>query len=238
MDNSKNKNTNDELENNNTDNQLENIDNKDIANNTTENSLNHVKKNQTKGGWISEIFSWLVVIVSAIVVSSIINYFMFSIVKVDGGSMENTLISGEKLILNRAVMFVSEPKVGDIVVVQMQKGSFSWIPAISMGEVNYIKRLIGVEGDMIDIHGGKVYRNGVELQEDYIKEKGKTKRGGSSITYPLEIPEGMVFVMGDNRNHSYDGREFGLLEKDKLLGTTSVRLVPFSKFGFIEEEVD
>lgn len=147
---------------------------------------------------IKENKIYILLMIAVIVVCSI-----FFIANVSGESMTNTYEDGEKVICTR--IFNIERK--DIVVCDPDEGR------------RLIKRVIAVGGDTIDIQGNKVYVNGKELSEPYIKEE-MTYIPENSQTYPLTIPEGKIFVMGDNRNHSVDSRDTrcGLISEDKVLG--------------------
>ena len=94
-----------------------------------------------------------------------------------------------------------------------------------------IKRVIAVEGQTVDIDldAGKVYVDGEELDEPYIK--APTHVSGEEVEYPLTVPQGEVFVMGDNRPVSYDSRYMGTIDTRYILGKAILRVYPFSKFG-------
>lgn len=96
---------------------------------------------------------------------------------------------------------------------------------------SYIKRVIGLEGDHIKIEDGKVYRNGKELKEDYIPEGVTTQEKSYS---DITVPKDCVFVMGDNREHSTDSRDFGCIPISKVESKVAFRFWPFSKFGKID----
>ena len=102
---------------------------------------------------------------------------------------------------------------------------------LETSKTSYIKRVIGVAGDHIKIEDGKVYRNGEELHEDYLAEGTVTK----SKTYSdITVPDDCVFVMGDNREHSTDSRDFGCIPISKIESKVAFRFWPLNKFGKIE----
>ncbi len=159
-------------------------------------------------------------------------------VTVDGRSMNPTLLHGDKLVMYRLFY---QPQQGDIVVVHNHEGHILdgnnnvVSSGFSLNE-NIIKRVIAVEGQTITVDetAGLVYVNGVALQEDYINESTLTNDG--AFVYPITIPEGYVFVMGDNRNHSTDSRSsaVGLIAVEDVLGKAFFRYGPFSDIGFLD----
>jgi signal peptidase I len=96
-------------------------------------------------------------------------------------------------------------------------------------EVDYIKRVIGLPGDEIDIINGSLYVNGIEQKETYVK--GSTTK--QNFDLPSNVPENKVFVMGDNRENSKDSREFGFVDVDKIKGKAVFRIRPLKEFGSI-----
>ena len=153
-----------------------------------------------------------------------INTFIFGFTSVKGVSMEETLIEGDKLFLINYEKFLNiEYKRGDIIVFlspyEREKGK------------RYIKRLIGLPGDNINIMDGKVYVNGDLLLEDYIDVNSYTDSNDYGTDY--KVPEGKYFFIGDNRNpnKSHDSRDFGAIDKSSVKGKAIFRLFPFDKWG-------
>ena len=141
-------------------------------------------------------------------------------------TMESTLYENDYLFVNRqAYLTADHPDYGDIIVFQshIQRDD-------GKGEKLLIKRVIGVENDVIDIHDGVVYRNGKALEEPYTKE-GYTE--GDISNY--KVPENEVFVMGDNRRVSLDSRssEVGTVSEDSIVGKAFIRLYPFNKIKLL-----
>ena len=143
---------------------------------------------------IKEIFSWIKVIVLAFVVALLLNKFVIVNANVPTGSMESTIQPDDRLIGFRLSYLFSEPQRGDIVIFEYP---------VSPDEI-YIKRIIALPGETMEIKDAKVYINGSEtpLSEPYLKEKWIVENDGLVLT----IPEDHYFVMGDNRNNSLDGR--------------------------------
>lgn len=214
-----------------------------LANNkVTENQVKPAKKKNSIG---KEIFEWVVVIVAALVISMLIKAFIFSTYKVTMNSMENTLHDGQHVIVYKTGYMVGEPKRGDIIVFVHEEGKFEgvlkYLPIANPGEVDYIKRVIGLPGDVIDIQDGKVLRKNagetefIELNEPYIKDQ-YTESNGMKLPYTVE--ENKLFVMGDNRLQSLDSRKLGTIDRDKVVGKAVFRVWPFSEFGGVYDNVD
>ena len=168
------------------------------------------------------LLEWYEALISAALVLVLIFSFFFRIIQVDGSSMVPTLINGDKLIVWGAGY---SPKRGDVVIVD----SYT-----SYGKP-LVKRVIAKGGDTIsiDYETGTVTVNGEVLQEDYIAERTYL---GYDVTFPYTVPEGTVFVMGDNRNQSLDSRSsyVGCIDERDILGKVLLCFLPFSDFGVVK----
>ncbi len=211
------------------------INSEDSENNeVVEEEAGNAKKKTSLG---REIFEWFLVIVAALVISMVIKALVFSTYKVNMVSMENTLFEGHNVIVYKTGYFFSQPKHGQIIVFTHEEGQFKgllkYLPIANPGEVDYIKRVIGVPGDEIDIKDGYVWRKSsgdkdfVKLDEPYAK--GLTDSHGMQL--PYKVPEDKLFVMGDNREQSLDSRQIGPVDIDSVIGHAVVRIWPLSKFG-------
>ncbi len=171
-----------------------------------------------------EIYEWAQAIAVAMVLALVINQFVFAMVQVEGSSMLPTLESKERLVVTKLFY---KPKAKDIVVIKSHE----------LGK-HIIKRVIAVPGDVIDINGktGDVSINGKVIDEPYILEK--LRSAGNANAYPLTVPEDYVFVMGDNRNNSQDSRNLGLIAYEDVVGRASLRIMPFSKFGGLYDNLE
>lgn len=176
----------------------------------------------TSGSKWSNVFDWLSSIVAAFIVIFIVFTFAFRAVAVSGRSMNPTLNDKDWLAVTN---FNYKPNHGDIVIVTQPN---------DLNE-SIIKRVIGLPGDTIDIdfEKGVVYRNGVQLEENYTNTPTNLSY---DISFPIVVPEGKVFVMGDNRNDSLDSRSsrIGFIDERYLLGKVVFRFIPFGQFK-IEE---
>ena len=168
-----------------------------------------------------DCYEWLHTFIVAIALVVLVLTFVFRLVDVDGDSMRDTLHDKDRLIVTN---FLYTPDNGDIVVISHGQNLNKPI----------IKRVIATEGQSLNINfqTGEVSVNGEVLDEPYIKDP-TTRQGDAEI--PKVVPEGMVFVMGDNRNHSTDSRfsTVGLIPVTDIIGKAQFRVSPFNSFGKI-----
>ena len=207
-----------------------------------------------------EILNWIICIVIAIVLALIIKYFLFTPTIVKQSSMYPTLKEDQRLILNRVGRtFKQMPKRGDIITFEAPSVTyrtkddtdlsnpiaiFTDTKDMSLKEkfdynilettkISYIKRVIGLPGDHVQIKEGKVFVNGEELQEDYL-QPGIVTDDMEGIFSDIIVPENTVFAMGDNRNSRVDCRVFGCIPLDKIEGEVVIRFWPLNEFGFVD----
>lgn len=179
-----------------------------------------METNKVKG----EIIEWIKSILLAIVIALFIKTFIFNTTYVLGNSMHPTLHEKDRLFTNKLSMRFSEIKRKDIVVIE----------APDAPDKDYIKRVIGKEGDLVEIKDGKVYLNGEKLEEDYLAKDVYTHTYGQSY---WKVPKDHVFVLGDNREEgaSKDSRFFGCVPVDTIKGVANFRYFPFNeRFGKLE----
>ena len=181
-----------------------------------------------------ETYEWVRSLVSAVLIITLTFTFAVRMMGVSGPSMIPTLQNGDRLIVVKSTI-CGDYEVGDIVIAR--KMSFSDEPIV--------KRVIATEGQTVDIDFdlGRVYVDGVELHEDYINDLTYLQEG---TEFPLTVPQGSVFLMGDNRNHSNDSRDdrLGPVEEQLIIGKAVFVLFPgkdylterrdFSRIGFLK----
>lgn len=190
--------------------------NKEIKNVETEEAKT-VKNQDTAGSVTESCYEWLHTLILAFSVVMLLLTFVFRLVNVDGQSMMDTLYDLDKVIVTN---FCYTPECGDVVVISHGQNLNKPI----------IKRVIATEGQSlsIDFNTGEVVVDGAVLDEPYIKDL-TVRQGDAEI--PEVIPEGMIFVMGDNRNHSTDSRftAVGLINEDDIIGKAQFVLYPFNR---------
>lgn len=169
---------------------------------------------------LRELRSWLRDIFFAAFTAVLIVVFVVQPVKVEGTSMQPYLSDQERIFVNKFVYHFSEIKPGDIVVF--------WYPKDPTK--SFIKRVIGVPGDLVAIDSGVVFVNGRRLEEDYIKPEFFD----FSSFGPVEVTEGHYFVLGDHRNSSNDSRNWGLVPEENIFGKAVFRYWPVTRLGLIE----
>ena len=164
-----------------------------------------------------ELYEWAQALVVSVLAVVLLFTFVVRLIGVDGHSMVPTLQDGDRLLVTTSLLS-GEYQYGDIVIIQ--KGSFA-------GGEPIVKRVIATEGQTVDIDfvTGTVYVDGEALQEDYINELTFTEEG---TEFPLTVPEGSIFVMGDNRNGSSDSRDYrlGTVDTRYVIGKAAFLIFP------------
>lgn len=200
-----------------------------------------------KNGWIKETLEWVLCFVIAYAIYLVINYFIGTIAGVKQSSMYPTSKEGDRVVISRRILFNKSINRSDVVIIEApidvelnetdfavyeEKSGLAYFiyNIMSIGKRSYIKRVIGLPGEHLYIsEQGAVYINDEVLNEPYLVEGLKTPRAGNY--YDIQIPEGYIFVMGDNREGSKDSRELGLIPIDKVEGKVVTRIWPLNKIG-------
>lgn len=167
---------------------------------------------------MKEVLSWIQIIVIAAIIALVLNTFIIANSRVPSASMENTIMTGSRLIGSRLQYHFTDPERGDIIIFRYPDDE----------TIYFVKRIIAKGGDTIQIKDGLVYLNGSEepLEESYIKE--------AMIPEPemyFEVPEGEYFCMGDNRNNSGDSRRWTntFVKRDKIIAKVLFQYFPSIK---------
>ena len=180
---------------------------------------------RNKTGWQGTLLMYLHDLTYLLAGLILVFLLLFRVVVVSGTSMNNTLLDGDYLLLLSST-FYQNPQQGDVIVAS--KESFD-------NGAPIVKRVIATEGQVVDIDfdTGIVYVNGVALDEPYTLTPTDNEEG---IQFPVKVPSGCLFVLGDNREQSLDSRDsmIGLVDTDEIVGRVVFRLYPFSAFGSVE----
>ena len=177
-------------------------------------------KDRIKNPFLRGLVEWVVVIGLALLLALLARTFLFRITRVTGYSMEPSLSHGDVLILNRFTYLFSSPRVGDIVAFPYPKDPSDF----------FIKRVIAVSGDTVDLQNDQFLVNGQPLDDEF-SHAPVLNRG--TMSFPLVVEEGHLFLLGDNRNVSRDSRctTVGTVPESEMLGKVLVRFWPLQSFG-------
>lgn len=179
-------------------------------------------KKKSEKSQMREFFSLILYVAGVVLLSIVLNKFVIQKVEVDGPSMNTTLKTGQQLMVQKVSYHFTDPKRGDIVVFQ---------PPGYEDDTLYIKRVIGVPGDRVQIIDGYIYLNGKKYDDPQWREEILDP---GIAEEEVTVGEGEYFVVGDNRNDSTDSREFGAVEKSRIMGEAVLRIWPLKKFGLLE----
>lgn len=179
------------------------------------------EKREEEQSAVKEVISWFITIALAVAAALFIKSYVIINANIPSGSMENTIMTGDRLFGNRLAYKKKEPKRGDIIIFKFPDDETE----------NYVKRVIGLPNETVYIENGKIYIDGSDtpLEEPYLKEEWEVATGPYSFT----VPEDSYLVLGDNRNNSYDSRywENTYVKSEKILGKAVLRYYPVSEAG-------
>ncbi len=203
-----------------------------------------MKKEQKKKTLAREILEWVLTVVAAVLIALPIRAFAFELVRVDGISMDTTLADGEIMFVSKydyASTWLSfpwqnekakenaarittggDPKRFDVVICRYP----------GRGDTNFVKRVVGLPGDTVELKEGYLYINNEKIDEPYIQDEYRS--GWLNTFGPCTVPEGHFFVMGDHRNDSNDSRSQGALPRNMIVGHVRSVLFPFNEIRGIE----
>ncbi|MEK3786488.1 MULTISPECIES: signal peptidase I [Paenibacillus] len=181
----------------------------------------------------NEILEWVKAIAIALIVVFLIRWFLFKPFIVEGPSMQPNFHTGERVIVNEILYSIREPKRGEVIVFHVPEEGR-----------DFIKRVIAVAGDTVKVEGDKVTVNGEPIPETYIHEaveeaQAEGREYNSLMDFPNgmvtddKVPEGTIFVMGDNRSNSTDSRRIGYIKLDEIVGRADVIFWPIKDMKWI-----
>lgn len=216
--------------------------------------------NEEKKAKIKDIIEWIYCIIIAVVLALLVKYFLGTPTIVKQTSMVPTFQPSDRLILNRLYRTLkTTPQRGDIITFEAPTIANStgekvdlenpvakytnktnglvskfFYNVVEITKKSYIKRVIGLPGDHVEIKDGSVYINGEKLEEDYLSSDVKTESVNGGQYLDIIVPEKTVFVMGDNRQDSIDSRKFGCIPYEKIEGKIVLRFWPLNKFETVK----
>lgn len=207
---------------------------------------------------VKEILEWIYCILIALVLAMLFRYFIGTPTIVKQVSMYPTLVQDQRLWLNRwgrttktlpergkiitfeepdKINYASQSEIDleNPVAKYEEKSGFQWFVNnfLEIGKRSYIKRVIALPGEHVQIKDGKVYINDEELEEPYLQDGIVTDVTGVGFN-DFIVPENYVFAMGDNRNHSTDCRAFGCIPLEKIESTVAIRIWPLDRWGKVD----
>ena len=181
------------------------------------------EKRQGEESAVKEVISWVVTIVLAVAAALVIKNYVIINANIPSGSMENTIMTDDRLFGNRLAYNKNRtPQRGDIIIFKFPDDESE----------NFIKRVIGLPGETVQIKGETIYINGKPLKEDY----GKDPITDAGIAEePITLGDDEYFMLGDNRGNSTDSRDpsVGCVKRDWIVGKVSFRIYPFDSIGKI-----
>ena len=199
------------------------------------------KKKKTVG---REILEWVLTILAAVVIALTVRAFVFELVRVDGESMNDTLADQEIMIVTKydyASTWLSLPWQDEETKEKAARITTGGNPQRfdvvicrypGRGDTNFVKRVVGLPGDTVELRDGRLYVNGEEYEEPYVSDEYRT--GWMNDFGPCTVPKGEYFVMGDHRNNSNDSRFQGTISRDMIIGHVRSVILPFGSRRGIE----
>lgn len=164
----------------------------------------------------------LVTFTAIVLVFGIVRPFLVGMFAIPSASMVPTLLEGDQIVVNKFVYKFHPPRFQDVIVFKApteicEEGC----------DEDYVKRVIGLPGDVIEVRDGRVFRNNEIVGEHYVE--GTT----DGDVPPYRIPDGTLFMMGDNRGNSFDSRDWGTLKIDRVIGQATFIFAPLKRMGYI-----
>ncbi len=183
-----------------------------------------IKRRQLAEGLRKELREWIISFAAALVLVIIIRSFLFTVIRVDGPSMSDTLLDGDVLFVNVLDMKLNQPERFDVVICKYPNRTDQ-----------YVKRVIGLPGDTLSVRGGVLYINDQPIEEPFLSDARTVRFDKASNSFgPVRIPEGCYYVMGDNRDDSNDSRNVGMLTEDMFIGKVEYIIFPFNRVGAVD----
>ena len=206
------------------------------------------KKEKVKKSVGKEIISWILTILVAVVAALVIRSVVFEPVRVDGHSMDDTLADGEVMFVSKfdysstwlCLPWQSAEEKENAPRFTLGDGPARFDVVIcrypGRGDTNFVKRVVGLPGDTVELREGYLYVNGEKYEEPYINDAYRT--GSLNHFGPETVPEGKYFVMGDHRNNSNDSRSVGAIDRNMIIGHVRQVVFPFDQWRSVPNGLD
>lgn len=205
------------------------------------------KKEKKQKSLLRNIIEWVATILAALLIALVIRSFVFELVRVDGHSMDNTLADKEIMLVTKydySSTWLCLPWQDDAAKESAARFTFGGNPERfdivicrypGRGDTNFVKRVVGLPGDVVEIREGYLYVNGEKYEEAYIDDDYRVRGGSDGYSFgPRTVPEGEFFVMGDHRNNSNDSRALGSISRNMIVGHVRHVLYPFDSWRGVE----
>lgn len=183
----------------------------------------------SQNSFVRNAIEWVLIVVIALAATFLIRTFVIEPFVVPTGSMESTIEIGDQILAQKVTVELGQPvKAGDIVVFHN--------PDASSEHDVLVKRVIATAGQTVDLQDGRVLVDGQALDESYTRGASYplgVQAPGVEVSYPYTVPEGCVWMMGDNRENSADSRYFGPVSQDQIIAVALVRYWPLNRIGTI-----
>ena len=198
-----------------------------------------------RGGILASFRDLIVIVVVAVAMAWALTTWVVQPYEIPSGSMEDTIAIGDRVLSEKVTARASDPEAGDIVTFTCWEDPWTedlYVDAADADESTQgrleekvlIKRVIATGGQTVDIRDGSVWVDGTELAEAYTDGAATEELAGSDIEFPYEVPDGEIWVMGDNRANSKDSRFFGSIPTSSLTGRAVFRYWPVDSIGVLE----
>ncbi len=181
------------------------------------------RRRRDQRGSVRGLVEWVAIVVGAVLVALLVKTYLVQAFRIPSSSMEQTLQVGDRVMVNKLSYRIGDVEPGDVVVFSRPEAA----GADPTAPEDLIKRVVGVGGDTISTVDGRLVRNGAVVEEPYLQPGTQTV----GIEQPVTVPEGQVWVMGDNRNNSSDSRVFGPIPESTIVGRAEVVMWPPDRFS-------
>ncbi len=172
---------------------------------------------------VSSILEFLKTVAIIVLVAFFVRFYLVQPFVVEGSSMEPNFHNGEYLLVDKISYRLNPPKRGDVIVLHPP----------SSPQLNYIKRIIALPGEKIDIRSGEIFVNQAKIDEQYIPKELTLVKHTQAANFSQLLGETEYFVLGDNRDHSSDSREWGMVPRENIIGRAMLVVFPVNNFGLV-----